>query len=61
MSGSVGEIPRLDRVRRTPESIDAGLNVMYRIEQRTAETCGQGSAFDHALLLIGRRYEADRQ
>ncbi len=51
----------LKRVRRTPESIDAGLNLIYRIEQRTAETCGQGSAFDRALLLIGRRHEADRQ
>lgn len=51
----------LDRVRRTPESIDAGVDVVYRIEQRTAETCGPGSAFDRALLLIGRRHEADRQ
>lgn len=50
-----------ERVRRTPESINAGLNLIYRIEQLTAETCGQGSAFDRALLLIGRRYETERQ
>jgi tetratricopeptide (TPR) repeat protein len=51
----------LERVRRTPESVDAGLNLIYRIEQRTAEMCGQGSAFDRALLLMGRRHDADRQ
>jgi tetratricopeptide (TPR) repeat protein len=51
----------LDRVRRTPESIDAGLDLIYRIEQQRAEACGQGSAFDRALLLIGRRHEPDRQ
>jgi tetratricopeptide (TPR) repeat protein len=51
----------LERVRRSPESIDAGLNLIYRIEQRTAEMCGQGSAFDRALLLMGRRHDADRQ
>jgi tetratricopeptide (TPR) repeat protein len=51
----------LERLRRTPESIDAGLNLIYRIEQHTAGACGQGTAFDRALLLIGRRHEADRQ
>jgi tetratricopeptide (TPR) repeat protein len=51
----------LERLRRTPESIDTALNLIYRIEQQTADTCGQGSAFDRALLLIGRRHEADRQ
>jgi tetratricopeptide (TPR) repeat protein len=49
------------RVRRAPESIDAGLSLICRIEQRAADSCGQGSAFDRALLLIGRRHEADRQ
>jgi tetratricopeptide (TPR) repeat protein len=51
----------LDRVRRTPESIDTGLNMIYRIEQRADEICGQGSDFDRALLLIGARHEAERQ
>jgi tetratricopeptide (TPR) repeat protein len=51
----------LERLRRTPESTDTALNLIYRIEQQTAETCGQGSPFDRALLLIGRRHEADRQ
>ena len=51
----------LGRLRRTPESIDTALNLIYRMEQQTLDTCGQGSAFDRALLLIGRRHEADRQ
>jgi len=51
----------LGRVRRTPESIDAGLNLIYRIEQRAGDACGQGSPFDRALLLIGARHDADRQ
>ena len=50
-----------ERLRRTPESIDTALNLVYRIEQQTVDTCGHGSAFDRALLLIGRRHEADRQ
>jgi hypothetical protein len=51
----------LDRVRRTPESIDTGLNLIYRIEQQADEICGQGSDFDRALLLIGARHEAERR
>ena len=51
----------LGRLRRTPESIDTTVNLIYRMEQQTLATCGQGSAFDRALLLIGRRHEADRQ
>ena len=50
-----------NRLRRTPESIDIALHLIYRVEQQTANTCGQGSGFDRALLLIGRRHEADRQ
>jgi len=50
-----------ERLRRTPESLDTALSLIYRIEQQTVDTCGQGSAFDRALLLIGRRHEADRQ
>ena len=51
----------LERLRRTPESIDTALNLISRIEQQTVDTCGQGSAFDRALVLIGRRHETDRQ
>jgi tetratricopeptide (TPR) repeat protein len=51
----------LERLRRAPESIDTALNLIYRMEQRAVDSCGQGSAFDRALLLIVRRHEADRQ
>jgi hypothetical protein len=60
-AGALGPELTSKRLGRTPESIDAALNLIYRIEQRTADTCGQRSAFDRALLLIGRRHEADRQ
>lgn len=50
----------LDRVRHAPEGIDAGVHLVYRIEQLTAGACGHTSAIDRALLLIGRRHEVDR-
>ena len=50
-----------EKLRRTPESIEPALNLIYRTEQQTLDSCGQSSAFDRALLLIGRRHEADRQ
>jgi H+/Cl- antiporter ClcA len=45
-----------ERLRRTPESIDTALNLIYRIEQQTVDTCGQGSAFDRALLPAVRLF-----
>jgi tetratricopeptide (TPR) repeat protein len=40
--------------------VEAGLSLVYRIEQQTAG-CGPASALDRALLLIGARYDIDRQ
>jgi tetratricopeptide (TPR) repeat protein len=51
----------LVKLRRTPESIDIALNVIYRIERQTDDACGPGSLYDRALLLIGKRHEPDRQ
>jgi hypothetical protein len=51
----------LQRIRRAPETIDTALTLIYRMEQQAAASCGQGSALDRALLIIGRRHEADRQ
>jgi tetratricopeptide (TPR) repeat protein len=48
-------------LRRKPESIDTALNLIYRIEQQTADVCGPGAPFDRALLLIARRHEADQR
>lgn len=50
-----------EKLRLTSESIDAAVNLIYRIEQQTADACGPGSTFDRALILIGRRHEADTQ
>ncbi len=47
-------------VRRSPDAVETAVNLIYRIEKQIGETCGQGSAFDRALLLIGQRHEADR-
>jgi len=49
------------RLRRKPESIDLALDLIYRIEQRTLDICGQGTPFDRALILIARRHEADQR
>jgi tetratricopeptide (TPR) repeat protein len=60
-AGALAPALTAEGLRRRPESIDTALNLIYRIEQQAVDTCGQGSAFDRALLLIGRRHEANRQ
>jgi tetratricopeptide (TPR) repeat protein len=45
---------------RSVEPIEAGLTLVYRVEEQTA-ACGGASPLDRALLLISRRYEIDRQ
>jgi tetratricopeptide (TPR) repeat protein len=42
------------------ESIETGLNLVYRIERQTAG-CGPLSPVDRALQLIAHRHEIDRQ
>jgi hypothetical protein len=39
----------------------SGVDLIYRIEQETVGACAPPSSVDRALLLIGRRHEADRQ
>lgn len=51
----------LAKLRRTPESIDVAVNLIYRIERQTVDACGPGSPYDRALLLIGKRHLADPQ
>jgi tetratricopeptide (TPR) repeat protein len=41
-------------------SLEQAVDVVYRIEQMVIDECG-GSSLDRALLLIGRRYEANQQ
>jgi len=47
-------------VRRSPDIIDTVFELVYRIEQQTAERCGPPSPLDRALLLIGRRHGTDQ-
>jgi tetratricopeptide (TPR) repeat protein len=44
---------------RAIEPVEAGLNLVYRAEQRTAP-CSPPSVLDRALLIVGHRYD-DRQ
>lgn len=49
------------RLRRSPDTIETGFELVYRIEQQTVDDCGQASLLDRALLIIGRRHDAERQ
>ena len=51
----------LGRLRRSPDSIETSVDVVYRIEQQAEDLCGPPSPLDRALLLIGRRHVVDRQ
>jgi tetratricopeptide (TPR) repeat protein len=51
----------LGTLRRFPDSIETSVDLVYRIERQAVDSCGPPSPRDRALLLIGRRHEADRQ
>ncbi len=48
-------------IRRSPEAIEMGMNLVYQMEKQTADACGQGSVVDQALRLIGRLHGSDQQ
>lgn len=50
---------RPENLRQFPDAIDAAVREIYRIEQGTASD-GALSSIDQALLIIGRRHEADQ-
>jgi tetratricopeptide (TPR) repeat protein len=50
----------LDQLRESPDAIEAGVNLIYRIEQATATGCGQPDELDQALLRIGRQHNTDQ-
>lgn len=41
------------------EVIEAGVDLVHRIQRATAERCGASSASHRALLIIGQRYQTD--
>lgn len=48
------------RLRDSPESADAIVELVFRILSATTEACGSPSTFDRALMLIGRRHGLDQ-
>jgi cellulose synthase operon protein C len=50
---------RAENLRQFPDAIDAAVREVYRIEQEAA-SYGAPAAIDQALMIIGRRHEADQ-
>ena len=52
-----------DRLRRSSvleqDTIEAGVDLVYRLAQRINQACGPPTALDRALLLIGREHGGD--
>ena len=43
-------------LRRSPDAVDTGFELAYRIEQATQAGCGPTEPLDQAILLVGRRH-----
>ena len=43
-------------LRRDPELLRAGMELIYKIEEATNVSCGEPAGLDRALLLIGRKH-----
>ena len=43
-------------LRRDPELLRAGMELIYKIEEATNASCGEPAGLDRALLLIGRKH-----
>jgi tetratricopeptide (TPR) repeat protein len=48
------------QLRRDPDAIDAAVELIDRIEQRTSAGCGPVAPLDRALLLIHRRTDTEQ-
>jgi len=48
-------------LRRDPELLRAGVELIYKIEDATSVTCGDPTGLDRALLLIGRKHRGALQ
>jgi hypothetical protein len=48
--------PSTKKLHLSSATIEAGMHLVYRVEQQTARACPP-STLDRALLLIGRQYE----
>lgn len=56
-------LPRVtpENLREDPELLAAGADVVFRIEETTSQTCGEPTALDEALLLVGRKHGASER
>jgi predicted Zn-dependent protease len=43
---------QIERIRRDPDLVRSGLDLIYRMETATSTACGEASGMDKALLLI---------
>ena len=48
-------------LRRDPELLGAGMELISRIEEATNTSCGEPTGLDRALLLIGRKHQGALQ
>jgi tetratricopeptide (TPR) repeat protein len=48
-------------LRRDPELLRAGMELIYKIEEATNVSCGEPAGLDRALLLIGRKHRGALQ
>ena len=48
-------------LRRDPELLGAGMELISKIEEATNAGCGEPTGLDHALLLIGRKHQGALQ
>jgi len=48
-------------LRRDPEMLPAGMELISKIEEATDAACGEPAGLDRALLLIGRKHRGALQ
>jgi len=48
-------------LRRSPETVDRAMDLIYRVTQQTVDVCAEATRLDRALLIIGHRRDAERQ
>ena len=61
-SEAVALRPKLEiqSLRRNPDLVRSGLDLAYRMERATSDTCGEPSGLDQAVILIARRHGAQQ-
>jgi len=52
---------QMRNLRRGPELLRAGMELISKIEETTNASCGEAEGLDRALLLIGRKYRGALQ